>query len=85
MDGSQQINKQKINDLHERTLRLIYCDHSSNFQELLQRDNSVTKIYIYKKKLKKYPGTYYSIRPFSLFQMLTIVKKWLSVSSTICE
>ena len=51
MDGSQQINKQKINDLHER--RLIYCDHSSNFQELLQRDNSVTKIYIHKKKIKK--------------------------------
>ena len=51
MDGSQQINKQKINDLHER--RLIYCDHSSNFQELLQRDNSVTKIDIHKKKIKK--------------------------------
>ena len=32
----------KINNLHERALRLIYCDHSSNFHELLQRDNSVT-------------------------------------------
>ena len=32
----------KINKLHERALRLIYCDHSSDFQELLQRDNSVT-------------------------------------------
>ena len=29
-------------DLHERALRLIHCDHSSNFQELLQRNNSVT-------------------------------------------
>ena len=36
----KQINK-KIDNLHERTLRLIHCDHSSNFQELLQRDNSV--------------------------------------------
>ena len=26
----------------KRALRLIYCDHSSNFQGLLQRDNSVT-------------------------------------------
>ena len=42
MDKSQQINKQKNNNLHKRGLRLIYCDHSSNFQELLQRDNSVT-------------------------------------------
>ena len=41
MDESQQINKQKINNLHERALRLIYCDHSSDFQELLERDNSV--------------------------------------------
>ena len=37
---SKSINK-KINNLHERALRLICCDHSSNFQELLQRDNSV--------------------------------------------
>ena len=41
MDESQQINKQNINNLHERTVRLIYCDHSSDFQELLQRNNSV--------------------------------------------
>ena len=53
MDESQQINKQKINNLHERALRLIYCDHSSNFQELLQIDNSMT---IHQKK---YPGTCY--------------------------
>ena len=32
----------KVDNLHERALRLIYCDHSNNFQELLQRDNSVT-------------------------------------------
>ena len=41
MSHNKSINK-KINNLHERALRLIYCDHSSNFQELLQRDNSVT-------------------------------------------
>ena len=31
MDESQQINKHKINNLHERVLRLIYFDNSSNF------------------------------------------------------
>ena len=41
MNCNKSINK-KINNLHERALRLIYCDHSSDFQELLQRDNSVT-------------------------------------------
>ena len=41
MNHNKSINK-KINHLHERALRLIYCAHSSDFQELLQRDNSVT-------------------------------------------
>ena len=41
MNHSKSINK-KINNLLERALRLIHCDHSSDFQELLQRDNSVT-------------------------------------------
>ena len=42
MDRDKAINK-KINNLHERVLLLIYCDHSSNFQELFQRNNLVTK------------------------------------------
>ena len=42
MNESQQINKQKINNLHETALRLLFCDHSSNSQELLERDNAVT-------------------------------------------
>ena len=41
MNHNKSINN-KINNLHERALKLIYCDHSSSFQELLQRDNSVT-------------------------------------------
>ena len=32
----------RTNSLHERAIRLRYCDHSSNFQELLQSDNPVT-------------------------------------------
>ena len=42
MNHNKSINN-RINSLHERVLRLIYCDDSSNFQELLQRDNSVTR------------------------------------------
>ena len=32
----------KINKLHERTLRLVYDDYVSKFEELLERDNSFT-------------------------------------------
>ena len=32
----------KINLLHERTLRMIYNDRISSFQELLEKDNSCT-------------------------------------------
>ena len=41
VNHNKSINK-KISNFYERALRLIYCDHSSNFQELLQRDNSMT-------------------------------------------
>ena len=39
----------RIKSLQGRSLRLIYCDHSSNFQELLQRDSSMT---IYQKNIQ---------------------------------
>ena len=32
----------RINRLHERFLRIIYCDHLSPFNLLLERDNAVT-------------------------------------------
>ena len=41
MNHNKSINN-KINNLRERALRLIYCDHSSNLQELVKKDNSVT-------------------------------------------
>ena len=41
MNHNKAINN-KINNLHERALRLIYNDHCSNFQELLQKDNAMT-------------------------------------------
>ena len=41
MCHSRIINK-KINRLHERCLRIIYCDNQSSFEELLEKDNSVS-------------------------------------------
>ena len=32
----------RINRIHERALRIIYCDKTSNFTELLQKHNVVT-------------------------------------------
>ena len=32
----------KINKLHERALRLVYDDYLSAFEELLEKDNSLT-------------------------------------------
>ena len=41
MCHSRIINK-KINRLHERCLRMIYCDKQSSFEELLEKDSSVS-------------------------------------------
>ena len=41
MFHSQSLNN-KINRIHERALRITYNDKSSNFPELLDKDNSVT-------------------------------------------
>ena len=32
----------RINNIHERALRLTYKDNQSSFKELLEKDNSVT-------------------------------------------
>lgn len=54
----------RINNLHVRALRIIYCDHTSTFKELLHRDKSKTiheknletlAIEIYKAKNKLSP------------------------------
>ena len=41
MFHSRSLNN-KMNRIHERALRITYNDKSSNFQELLDKDNSVT-------------------------------------------
>ena len=48
MNHNKSINN-RINSLHETALRFIYYDHSSHFQEPLQRDNFVI---IHQKKIQ---------------------------------
>jgi hypothetical protein len=40
----------RINNLHERVLRIVYKDHTTPFQELLEKDKSVT---IHHRNLQK--------------------------------
>ena len=40
MFHSRRLNE-RINHIHERTLRIIYKDFNSTFQELLTEDNSL--------------------------------------------
>ena len=41
MIRNRSLNK-KINHIQERTLRIVYDDCSSNFEDLLNKDKSVT-------------------------------------------
>ena len=41
MCHSRKLNN-KINKVHKRALKIAYGDYKTNFQELLQKDNSVT-------------------------------------------
>ena len=41
MFHSKKLNH-KINNIHERALRIVYNDHTSSFNQLLTKDNSVT-------------------------------------------
>ena len=41
MFHSRKLNN-KINTIHERALRIAYCDKHSTFQQLLEKDNSVS-------------------------------------------
>ena len=41
MFHSRRLNN-KINSIHERALRITYQDHISTFQELLNKDNSIS-------------------------------------------
>ena len=49
----------KINKLHERGLRLVYKDASLSFQQLLEKDNSVT---IHHRNLRKLATEMYKLK-----------------------
>ena len=58
MNHSRNLNN-KINRLHERCLRMIYNDNKSSFQELLERDKSVT---IHHHNIQTFATELYKIR-----------------------
>ena len=49
----------KINGLHERSLRVVYDDRKSSFDELLKRDKSFT---IHEKNIQKLAVEMYKIK-----------------------
>ena len=49
----------KINNLHERALRLVYSDNTSTFRELLDKDNSFT---LHERNLQKLAIEMYKVK-----------------------
>ena len=49
----------KINKIHERALRIVYRDKTSNFTELLQKDNAVT---VHQKHLQALATEIYKVK-----------------------
>ena len=49
----------KINRIHERALRIVYRDKTSNFTELLQKDNAVT---VHQKHLQALATEIYKVK-----------------------
>jgi hypothetical protein len=49
----------RINNIHERALRLVYKDHHANFQELLDKDKTVT---IHHRNLQKLAIEMYKVK-----------------------
>ena len=49
----------RINNLHERALRLVYNDHISSFEQLLYRDKSFS---IHERNLQKLAVEMYKVK-----------------------
>ena len=58
MFHNRSLNNQ-TNNLHERTLRLVYNDHSSSFAQLLDKDNSFS---IHERNLQKLAIEMYKVK-----------------------
>ena len=62
----------KINKLHERALRIVYKDDNLTFQELLDKDNSIT---IHQRNLQRLATEMYKIKnhlsPLPMLELLT--------------
>ena len=67
MCHSRIINK-KINRLHERCLRIIYCDKQSSFEELLEKYSSVST---YKRDIQILAREMYKVSTGMLPSLIT--------------
>ena len=64
--------KNKINKLHERALRFVYEDINLSFQDLLDRDNSMT---IHRRNIQKLAIEMYKIKnKLSPIPMMDIIR-----------
>ena len=52
-------NNNKIKHLHERCLRLIYCDKTLSYEELLEKDGSVS---IYHRNMQSLAIEMYKVK-----------------------
>ena len=57
MNHSRSLNK--INKLHKRALEMIHCGHTSTFQELLNKDESVT---VHQKNIQTLATSMYKVK-----------------------
>ena len=65
----------KINFMHERALRIVYDDYSSSFEDLLNKDKSVT---IYQRNLQQLAVEFFKVKigiaPIIMNEIYTIVE-----------
>ena len=64
----------QINNLHERSLKIVYSDHESSFQELLKLDNSAS---IHHKNIR--------LLAIKLFKVKNVCQIKLFLNYLICK
>ena len=81
MFQSRSLNN-KINRIHERALRITYNDKSSSFENLLEKDNSVT---IHHKNIKILATETYKFLQGLSHHLLCIKFWWKETTITVYE
>ena len=75
-------NNNKIKHLHERCLRLIYSDKKSTYENLLEKDNSVS---IQHENIQPLAIEMFKVKQKSYAQKLLLIFLWKGQTiSTVC-